>query len=730
MTRLKQEHCFCEFLQHELWGPRVYKHRLLHTLEPKPCANFRKDRRTAKAVSTQALWITVIAEERSGKTKDEIKSFSPFVRVLRNTDVYDWLVTLDLCDEQLMASVEGRISFGRPKQWETALVAKGCDPEFIHRLDALILPELSRWCRFEDTTAFSVLHRIFTFPKRLNLEIEDLRSTAFEKWLAIEKRDVTLPDISEVKAVIDEWFPKARSDEFYAHFVPSHGPGAVMEGTGRGTLVEKQFALGLSQRQTYFIKKHHLEDVVGLNSSFAHAMVDYTPYRSNETCKVVFVPKSWKTFRTISKEPVTTMWLQQGVGRCLDHWIKHNKSGLSYWYRLDTSDVNKWLASEGAIDGIYDTWDLSAASDTVLLELVKRLFHDTFLYDALICLRSDYVHVEMSDTKSIINLTLKQKKYAPMGSRLCFPVETIIFAAVCEAVVRRKTRLTRHMGRLQWPLGAVFGDDIVILAIYSKEICELLRALGFLVNEEKSFTSCSRLSRRFRESCGGEYIDNKDITPLRIPRRFAGLWYKPDSMNPASVPKAIGGLMALANRFYDYGYRTGRLLIIRYLLSDLKIEPLFTTDGKNGLKIDEPEAVSPDAVYYDAEFQQLVVKRWGMTVKNHSLADESDWLEPPHRLDGWVGESQLYLWLSMSGQKAKKADGSPRPAFFPEDTKKLQISEFEMRREFAARSRYYICSKTEICGLSWISELELLDYARLASSTFKKRYIPLTALLK
>nr|AMQ23533.1 replicase [Leviviridae sp.] len=389
MTRVKREHCFCEFLEHTLRGPRVYKHRLLHTLEPKGCCNYLKDRRTAKVTSTQALWVALMAEERSGKTKDDIKSFTPFVSVLRNADVYDWLVTLDLCDEQLLASVEGREAFTRPKQWETALVAKGCDYEFIHRMDALILPELSRWLRYEDTSAFSTLHRIFTFPKRLNLEVEDLRSVAFEKWLAIEKRSVDLPDVSEIKAVIDEWFPKARMEEFYAHFVPCHGPGAVMEGTGRATLVEKQFSLGLSQRQLYFLKKHGLEDTMGLNSSFARAMYEFSPYRLNEVCEVVFVPKSWKTYRTISKKPVTTMWLQQGVGACLDHWIKTNKTGISYWYRLDTSDVNNWLAAEGAVDGIYDTLDLSAASDTVLLDLVKRLFRDTLLYDALICLRSE-----------------------------------------------------------------------------------------------------------------------------------------------------------------------------------------------------------------------------------------------------------------------------------------------------------------------------------------------------
>jgi hypothetical protein len=129
-----------------------------------------------------------------------------------------------------------------------------------------------------------------------------------------------------------------------------------------------------------------------------------------------------------------------------------------------------------------------------------------------------------------------------MGSALCFPVETIIFAAICEMV----TRGFRTSGRY-----SVFGDDMIVPQECVSSIFSVLEDLGFHVNKSKSFYG----QEWFRESCGGEYVDGLDVTPLRISRKYC---HTQQSIK-------VAGLIDLANNAYSLGLLNLRAIYIHEL---------------------------------------------------------------------------------------------------------------------------------------------------------------------
>lgn len=139
-----------------------------------------------------------------------------------------------------------------------------------------------------------------------------------------------------------------------------------------------------------------------------------------------------------------------------------------------------------------------------------------------------------------------------MGSALCFPIECLVFASVCE-YVKRKNGLHGVFSEYH-----VYGDDIVFPSAHVREVMQYLEELGFTVNNSKSFVVPR--PRNFRESCGGEYIDGIDVTPLRIPRNFSG-----GPLDPGH-PDQISSRIDLANQLYRKGYLGCREYLVYTLL--------------------------------------------------------------------------------------------------------------------------------------------------------------------
>jgi hypothetical protein len=206
------------------------------------------------------------------------------------------------------------------------------------------------------------------------------------------------------------------------------------------------------------------------------------------TNRVEFVPKNWKTRRTIGCEPTGSLPLQLAV----DAYVKRRlrKFGID----LSDQSVNQCLARAGSIDGSIATVDLEMASDTVALNLVYYLFPEgwaTHLCD----FRSPGGVLPNGEV-------MPYAKFASMGNGSTFVVETLVFFAAARAVGST--------------VANVYGDDIAIETELVAPLTRLLRFLGFKTNSSKTFSSGS-----FRESCGSNWFGGIDVTPMYMRREPA-----------------------------------------------------------------------------------------------------------------------------------------------------------------------------------------------------------------
>lgn len=402
---------------------------------------------------------------------------------------------------------------------------------------------------------YASLNQWLVLDSHLNLKSVDLKPEMIKEY----RRDEELmssweyPDLQPYANIVSEWF----SDYVpcLQAFQPKHGPGSVREISGRPSQVMKCF---------HFIIDEQLRE---LFNEVLYLMMDeeeilFHPLEaasdSWRTCTLVCVPKSPLTNRTISKEPTTLQWCQQGIRSGIDEYFR---SHLSSKIDLHDQEASRSLALLGSKVGEYDTLDLSKASDSVTLALVQELFAKTALLDPLLMTRSLYCDLDDGDgDESVIRLA----KFAPMGSALCFPIECVVFACVCEQAIReitgRKSRNDDYR---------IYGDDIVIRHEFTQKCCSLLSELHFTVNVNKSFTGTG--SWRFREACGVEALNGADITPLRLPRSLLA----PSRMGTMKSVEPVLGFYELINEAHKYGYRRLRQCLNQWALCRREFHTIF-----------------------------------------------------------------------------------------------------------------------------------------------------------
>jgi len=297
----------------------------------------------------------------------------------------------------------------------------------------------------------------------------------------------------------------------------------------------------------------------------------YVPLRADvvtsRDSQIVFVPKSMRTKRVISKEPATLLYFQKGVDRAVRKYIaKH----AYLRHRIDLNDQTKQrvAALEASRTRRSATVDLSAASDSVSYDLVKRVFHGTPLYPYLVALRSRST-VLPSGRKRVL------AKFAPMGSALCFPVETLIFAAIveCTAQYVHATQLVHSERANEVFAYRVYGDDIIVSDLCLEDLIVNLRWCGFRTNEEKTYGG----SHYFRESCGCDAYDGHDVTPMRISRNFSARGITSVS------PGVFAGLIDMANQAESYGFTQLRRYLVDKLINGSPFIPAFSQEVQGRL---------------------------------------------------------------------------------------------------------------------------------------------------
>jgi hypothetical protein len=216
-----------------------------------------------------------------------------------------------------------------------------------------------------------------------------------------------------------------------------------------------------------------------------YSFIGIDRYRAElvHTNRVEFVPKNWKTHRTIACEPESNLYFQLAF----DKWTK--KRLKLFGQDLSNQSRNQRLACQGSIDGSLATVDFSAASDTVAYNTVVLLFPDDWLR---------YLDSFRASSYKADGLPLgTYEKFSSMGNGSTFCIETLIFASLAYAC-----------GSSQF---SVYGDDVIIESELYEDYVDLSHYLGFHVNLEKSYSSGP-----FRESCGGDFYEGVNVTPFYI----------------------------------------------------------------------------------------------------------------------------------------------------------------------------------------------------------------------
>jgi hypothetical protein len=270
-------------------------------------------------------------------------------------------------------------------------------------------------------------------------------------------------------------------------------------------------------------------------------------------------------------EPNTLMFFQQGVLDTMCQLIESSIVGR--FVRLRDQSFNRKLSQIGSLTNKIDTLDLSSASDSLSYELVKMIFPTSWQIPMRATRSKD---VELPDG-SIITV----KKFAPMGSALCFPTQCITFWAVCILAACLYTYLDSssvepfsswlnpsrvwRVLHLFWqntsstsvgfqPLG-IYGDDICVDSRLTYIIKPILTSLGFVVNDDKSFTA----TQSFRESCGGFFVRGYDITPL---------YFSVKGVREFTTPEHVASQVHMINdswsRRYKHLYRFLRRTILTW----------------------------------------------------------------------------------------------------------------------------------------------------------------------
>lgn len=446
------------------------------------------------------------------------------VRRMTRTDVISVVTTLKSLDEVLVGHWLHRYSI--------VTIARFKREAELPWIVNAFFPALFQYCQESSTWLFRRLHQAFSFLSRLSLRDID-KSRGMQDFLdrnnANQYRNIDYSIAENLRPIFRDWLSGLVIEGW-----GKHGPGSTADHGRLDPLVKSDIGhdFGYDQLMVDAFRSQSL-NIADYYPDHSELISDY-----HRVCKLHVVPKNALKMRTIALERISMQYFQQIIRLPWYEWIDRNNRFIPIFHQ----EVNRRLAQEGSISGYYATVDLSAASDSVDWEFVRIAFSDTELAPWLAAART--TAVEVDGVEYPLNM------FATMGSALCFPTECYIFAGLCELATKIVGRRLKY---------SVYGDDIIFPSRHVAVLYDLLERSGFTVNKEKSFSDEFPLC--FRESCGGEFLKGEEVTPVRIPRRFAALHNKERS------PGVFSAWVQLANRFFEAGLLTARSFLIRRLLN-------------------------------------------------------------------------------------------------------------------------------------------------------------------
>lgn len=411
-----------------------------------------------------------------------------------------------------------------------------------------------------------------------------------------------------------EYDPSSRESRPLLH--PRHGPGATADrlfGNEKWDLklwherLETVFPYGI-----YMVPNERPD-----NLSERYRDVTMVGPEDEQPVRVVAVPKTAKSPRIIAIEPTCMQFAQQAAsGMIVDAIVRDEVILAGSFIGFFDQSVNRGMAERGSVTGDLATLDLSEASDRVSFQLVQDLVHRWPLTREFIeACRSTRADVQGHGVHPLA-------KFASMGSALTFPIEAMVFLTVIFVGIQWELgfRLTREdvrsfLGRVQ-----VYGDDIVVPTDHASSVIEALEAFGLKVNKNKSFWSGN-----FRESCGREFYDGRDVSIVRVRKVQVSRDQRLSWPTSRKFVSEIESLVALRNRFYAAGlWRTASHL-------DDRIRPLL-----NGhFPIVEVQEASPEEEMLS---RSRLLGRWSF------LGYQTEWTHPTLHsplVKGWVVSNRI-----------------------------------------------------------------------------------------
>lgn len=286
--------------------------------------------------------------------------------------------------------------------------------------------------------------------------------------------------------------------------------------------------------------------------------------------KPSFVPKDTDISRLILPQNNGDLLLQYPAGVLLESMLKEFGIDLAL-----QQGINRTLARLGSLYDNLDvfdfslykrtlrpcTIDLSSASDIVGIELVKFLMpYPLFKYMDMCRSKSaeykdDVVHLNM---------------FANMGNAFCFPLQTIVFASIVEAIYELNGQPTSVDGTRTY---SVFGDDIIVDVSVYDDVIRTLKHLEMIPNQKKSFSFGF-----FRESCGMDFFSGYDTRPVFCEK------LRDDC-----------DLYSLANQLLDWGTRHSVCVAktVSLILRNVRVKTIVPMDSAttDGLRVPESALV-------------------------------------------------------------------------------------------------------------------------------------------
>lgn len=312
--------------------------------------------------------------------------------------------------------------------------------------------------------------------------------------------------------------------------VPRHGPGA----DAGGVVPVKRYDVAKFQYNELLDRLFGYADYCFAGPN--HLAYDWETLKRLPKAEVffdkaTFVTKTYEQCRGISKIPLTPMYFGQAI-QC---WLRDRFKSHNYRLELDITDQarNQILAKAGSRPGGREaTIDMKDASDSLKKELVWYCTAQTPIFDYLFAVRSQGT--------SFRGEYVEYACYAPMGSPVCFPVQTMVFWAIAKAAaycaLGRESRVS------------VYGDDIICDKRAYGAVTTALELAGLRVNHRKSF-----YRGLFRESCGADYYGGYDVSIVR-----AKQVPQPPSYSDDDVEKTLLRHCDLYNRFIN-GYKVSQI---------------------------------------------------------------------------------------------------------------------------------------------------------------------------